>query len=235
MRKRLVRPDQIDEALALQRSELEQRRSAPPLGEILAQRKLLTKDIVRMVLEEQQISRGQKKILRISLREASGVVIIGLAGRLDESTASILTRALERLMNRGIIRIALDASGLLLLNSYGASSLVAYIDESRARGGDLKFFQVRSEVRFTLDRLGLTKFIQLFDLEKDALAAFTLPIDEYLSRGALGEYVSSESSKTYHLSYCPQAERLADDDKLFFESKWHARRGAKSPCVKCRP
>jgi anti-anti-sigma factor len=237
VRRKLASAEAIDEALALQRSQIGQKRNAPRLGEILVERKILDRALIREILEEQKIGRGQKRVLRIDLRDADGVAVVVLDGRVDRSKESAITRVFERLMNRGFARIALDCSRLVYLDSHGISSFMAYIDEARARGGDMKFFALAPEANFVLERLGLPKFVQTFPSEEEAIKAFELPIDEYMSRGALAEYVSAEAkaSRHFHLSYCALAQKIAEEDRLYFESKWHARGSGKQPCPRCRP
>lgn len=235
VRKRLVESSVVDQALAYQRSEIEQKRSAPKLGDILVKRQILDRRAVREILESQKLHRGEKRILKVDLRERDGVAIISLSGRLDQHLEIYLTRVLERLMNRGIVRIAVDTSDLVYLNSHGASSFVSYVDESRARGGDVKFFGLTADCAFTLERLGLTKFLQLFDTEEEVLRSFDVPIDEYMSRGTLGEYLASEKSRFYHLSYCDDAQKISDDTRVYYESKMHARSDGKTACKRCKP
>jgi len=235
VRRNLAPADVIDEALALQRTEMSQNRTPPRLGEILVERKILDRRLIREILEEQKIGRGQKKVLRVDLRDAEGVAVVVLDGRLDETKEKDITRVFERLMNRGFARIAVDCSKLVYLNSHGISSFVAYIDEARARGGDMKFFGLSGDARFVLERLGLSKFVQSFGREEDATKAFDLPIDEYMSRGALAEYVSAEKNRYYHLSYCSAAQKIHEEDRVYFESKWHARDTGKVPCKQCKP
>jgi anti-anti-sigma factor len=237
VRRNLAPAAAIDEALAIQRSHIEQKRTPPRLGEILIERKVLDRKLIKEILQEQQVGRGQKKILKIDLKDADGVAVIVLEGRLDETKAEPVTKVFERLMNRGFARIAVDCSKLIYLNSYGISSFVSYIDEARARGGDMKFFGMSADSRFVMERLGLSNFVQTFASEDEALKAFELPIDEYMSRGALAEYVSTDgkSDRFYHLSYCTAAQKIHEEDRVYFESKWHARNSGKHPCKRCKP
>jgi anti-anti-sigma factor len=237
VRRNLAPAEAIDEALAIQRSHIQQKRTPPLLGEILIERKVLDRKLIKEILQEQEVGRGQKKILRIDLRDADGVAVISLDGRLDETKEEPLTKVFERLMNRGFCRIALDCTKLVYLNSHGVSSFVSYIDEARARGGDMKFFGMSPEARFVMERLGLSGFVQTFAKEDEALKAFELPIDEYMSRGALAEYVSTDgrSDRYYHLSYCSVAQKIHEEDRVYFESKWHARNSGKLPCKRCKP
>ena len=237
VRRNLAPAAAIDEALAIQRSHIQQKRTPPRLGEILIERKVLDRKLIKEILQEQEVGRGQKKILKIDLRDADGVAVLALDGRLDETKEEPVTRVFERLMNRGFCRIALDCSKLVFLNSHGVSSFVSYIDEARARGGDMKFFGLSPEAKFVMERLGLSNFVQAFSNEDEALKAFELPIDEYMSRGALAEYVSTDgrSDRYYHLSYCTAAQKIHEEDRVYYESKWHARNSGKLPCKRCKP
>jgi anti-anti-sigma factor len=237
VRRKLASPEAIDEALAVQRSQLGQRQTPTPLGQILIERKVLDRKLIREILEEQRIGRGEKRVLKVDLRDAEGVAVVVLDGRLDRTKEAPITRVFERLMNRGFARIAVDCTKLVYLDSYGISSFVSYIDEARARGGDMKFFGLTADAKLVLERLGLTNFVQTFSSERDAARAFDLPIDEYMSRGALAEYVSSEgrAGRSFHLSYCPLAQKIHEEDRVYYESKWHAREGGKSPCPRCKP
>lgn len=237
VRRNLAPAEAIDEALAIQRSHIEQHRTPPRLGEILIERKVLDRKLIKEILQEQEVGRGQKKVLKIDLRDAEGVAVVILEGRLDETKEEPVTQVFERLMNRGFARIAVDCGKLIYLNSHGVSSFVSYIDEARARGGDMKFFGMSADSKFVMERLGLSNFVQSFATEDEAIKAFGLPIDEYMSRGALAEYVSSEAraDKSFHLSYCSGAQKIHEEDRVYFESKWHARDAGKVPCKRCKP
>jgi hypothetical protein len=101
----------------------------------------------------------------------------------------------------------------------------------------MKFFGMSAEARIVMERLGLSNFVQTFANEDEALKAFELPIDEYMSRGALAEYVSTDgrSDRFFHLSYCTAAQKIHEEDRVYFESKWHARNSGKLPCKRCKP
>src|SRR5688572_14253336 len=238
VRRKLATAEAVDEALAFQRAQIGRHRNAPKLGQILIDRKVLGRKLIQEILEEQRNVRGEKRVLKVDLRDAgNGVAIVALEGRLDQTKEVPVTKVFERLMNRGFARIAVDCSHLVYLDSHGISSFVSYIDEARARGGDMKFFGLIADARVVLERLGLSRFVQTFGSEREAIRAFDLPIDEYMSRGALAEYISSEgrAGRQYHLSYCAAAQKIHEEDRIYYESKWHARDAGKMPCPRCRP
>lgn len=235
VRRKAASPEVVDHALAIQRAELAGSAHARRIGEILVEHRVLDRVLIREILEEQKLARGETRRFRISLADEQGVARLALEGRLDRSRVDSLTRILERLMNRGFARIAIDASRLAHIDAEGVSALVPYVDESRARGGDVKFFGVRGDVVAVFAQLGLDRFVQIFDDKETVLRAFDLPIDEYMSRGALGEYVGDTGARQFHLSYCPLAQKIAEPERVYYESKWHARKDARRPCGRCKP
>lgn len=235
VRKRAATPEVVDQALAIQRAELAHAGSAKKIGDILVERKVLDRATIRKILEEQKVARGEKRKFRVSLHDDHAVAILKLEGRLDKTKVDPVRRILEKLMNNGFVRVAVDAADLAYIDPEGVTAFIQYIDESRARGGDIKFVALNTMVNAIFEQLGLDKFVQTFDKRADAVCAFDLPIDEYMSRGALGEYVSEPGQKQFHLSYCSHAQSIPDEDRVYYESKWHARKDSKQPCRRCKP
>ncbi len=235
VRKNATNVRAVDEALAVQKAEIKEGKTPRKIGKILAERKLLDRLTIREILQEQKLLRGTSRKFSIDLRDEGGIALLSLKGRLDSKTGEALTRVLEKLMNRGFARIAIDATKLAFLGSRGISCFISYIDESRARGGDVKFYGLSAEASLTIQQLGLHRFIQVFEEKQPTVAAFDLPIDEYMSRGALGEYIATSKSRLFHLSYCETAQKTKEEDRLYFESKWHARDSGKKACQKCKP
>ncbi len=235
VRRKAASHEVVDELLAFQRAEIERGRRPRRLGELLVERKILDRLTIREILQEQKFHRGEKRQLKISLKDDRGVALLSLAGRLDRDKTPILTKILERLMNRGFARVLIDGSKLVHIESQGIAAFIPYVDESRARGGDVKFWGLAAQARVILERLGLNRFIQTFDSKSTALHSFDTPIDEYMSRGALGEYVSASSTRQFHLSYCTLAQQILEGDRLYYESKADARRQRKQACKQCRP
>lgn len=235
VRRKAASHEVVDELLALQRSDLERGRRPRRLGELLVERKILDRLTIREILQEQKLHRGERRDFKISLKDEGGVAVLCLTGRLDRDKTTSLTKILEGLMNRGFARVLIEASKLVHIESQGVAAFIPYVDESRARGGDVKFSGLGAQARVIIDRLGLDRFIQTFPAKAPALHAFETPIDEYMSRGALGEYVSSAATRQFHLSYCAVAQMIPEGDRLYYENKLDARKQGKQPCKKCRP
>src|SRR6187455_2390839 len=87
VRRNLAPAAAIDEALAIQRSHIEQKRTPPLLGEILIERKVLDRKLIKEISQEQQVGRGQKNILEIDLKDADGLADLVIEGPFDEPKA----------------------------------------------------------------------------------------------------------------------------------------------------
>lgn len=235
VRKKLASPQQVDEALTQQRVEMERHRRPTKLGELLIRKGILDRADIRDILEEQKIGRGEKRVLRLGLDVVPGqVAVITLNGRLDQHKCDAVARVLERLMDKGLVRIVLECKRLIGVDNYGLSALAPYIDEARLRGGDVKFVSA-DDVRAYLDQSGFSDFIDIQNDVKSAQAAFKKSLDALLSRGTLGEYVSSDPLREYHLSYCREAQAISFEDRHFYKNKRDARLAGKAGCDRCLP
>lgn len=231
----LVSPRAVSHALDIQKAAQLEKKRAPKLGQILVSKRILDPRIIRDILDDQKIARGEKTVLHIDLAEAvDGVALVTLVGRLDNETGPRFVRTLERLMNRGIFRIAVDASRLVYVNSYGISAFVQYVDESRARGGDMKFFNLLPSVKTTIEQIGLGPFLHIADTKAQAIRA--LQKDENrVPPDPVAELVSTSSGRFFHLSYCPDARKFDEETRLYFIDRRRAERSGKLPCPKCNP
>src|SRR5688572_5806865 len=81
VRKGVAKARHIDEALMVQRQSLTEGGDAPKLGDILIKRNILSPTVIREILEEQKIGRGEKRVLSIDLRGNHEVAVLEIADR----------------------------------------------------------------------------------------------------------------------------------------------------------
>ena len=111
--------------------------------------------------------------LTTNTREANGITIISLAGRLrlgDE------TRAVRDLV-KGLVEqdrklLILEMGQLEYIDSAGLGALVACFSAVRRSGGSLKLLQVSPQVRGQLAATRLLTVFESFDDEAQAVASF---------------------------------------------------------------
>lgn len=235
VQRKLVSAEAIDHALALQRNALERSREAPKIGEILVRTRAISKKTIQEILGEQKVARGEWRKLDIESREDKrGVITLCLKGRLERETDAGLVKILEKLMDRGVHSIVLDVEHLVSISSFSISSVIAYVDECRARGGDLVLCGLRAQPRIVFEQLNLLPFLSQFSERKEASNAFSEQ-EKSLGAPSLSEFVSSFGSRHFHLSYCPDMKRLEEETRLYYMDRKNAQKGGKKPCPKCKP
>ncbi len=164
------------------------------------------------------------------VREGGGAVL-EISGRLEAPLHPEMRDEIDRLLDRGRHRIIVDCSGLEYLGSRGVSIFIAVIDEVRARGGDLKLAGVRPQAAVVLDRLGVTRLIQVFRSVDEAVRAFEAPIGDYMGKGGLDVFVGSREGRVFHASRCDRARRIGQ--AVTYPSKKAAREAGRRPCRRC--
>ena len=115
--------------------------------------------------------------LKIDIRfEEAGVdktvTVVRLKGFLDTGTVSIFERSVNKLISEGMNRVILDCGDLDYMNSDGIMVFLSAANEMRKKGGGLKLASVKEEIADVLSILEATRFLDMFDTEKDALKSF---------------------------------------------------------------
>ncbi len=162
--------------------------------------------------------------LEVDVAERGEVRVVKLSGRLDETFEPKLAKTLAALLEKNQVRVVVDLRGLTYLDSRGVSAFIAAVDALREAGGDLKIVG-------SLERLGVNRLLQQCATVDEALLAFKLPVQEYLSNGALDVFVTTPRGKTFHASGCSKVKRLKSVKIL--TSKKAARDAGLKPCPRC--
>jgi anti-anti-sigma factor len=169
--------------------------------------------------------------LRLQVRERGDVRVVELAGRLDETFEAAIASTLTDLVEKRLVRVVIDLSKLAYLNSRGVSVFIAAVDDLRAAGGDLKMVGAPPQAKLVLERLGVDRLLQQFLTVDEAVSAFEVPIQDFLSGGGLDSFVVGVRSKTFHASGCAKVKKLKSVRLL--ASKKAARDAGLTPCPRC--
>jgi anti-sigma B factor antagonist len=83
------------------------------------------------------------------------VTVVAPEGRCDRRTAPALAEGLEAAARSGADRIIVDMGGVTFMDSTGLATLIRFMKQSRAAGGDLYLANLQQPVRiiFELTRL----------------------------------------------------------------------------------
>ena len=169
--------------------------------------------------------------LGVDVAERGDARVVKLSGRLDETFEQQLAKTLATLLEKSQVRVVVDLRELTYLNSRGVSAFIATVDALREAGGDLKLAGSPAQARLVLERLGVDRLIQQFGTVDEAVEAFKVPIQDFLSNGALDVFITTPRGKTFHASGCAKVKRLKSVKIL--TSKKAARDAGLKPCPRC--
>ena len=104
----------------------------------------------------------------INHRNVKGINCLDLGGYLDAHTAPDLENALNNLIVNGQNRIIVNFKDLDYISSAGLGVFMAFIENVRESGGDIKLTDMKPKVFTVFDLLG---FPMLFDVENEERTA----------------------------------------------------------------
>ncbi len=103
---------------------------------------------------------------------ADGVCVLDLKGELDAHTAAELEAAFQKCLDDHHPRVIVHGGDLHYISSAGLGVFMAYIEEIRERGGDIKIAALQPRVYNVFDLLGFPVLFDITDTEADAVARF---------------------------------------------------------------
>lgn len=112
------------------------------------------------------------KNFSIATRQQHNVSILDISGELDAHTASQLENMLKSLIEKQSYAIVVNCAGLDYIASAGLGVFMAYIEDVRSLGGDIKLTNMSERVYNVFDLLGFPTLYDILDDEKDALKSF---------------------------------------------------------------
>lgn len=112
------------------------------------------------------------KNFTINHREVSSYDILELNGELDAHTASQLENSLRKLIDQEKHQIIVNCQNLEYIASAGLGVFMAYIEDIRSLGGDIKLTNMNDKVYNVFDLLGFPSLYDILREEKDAIRKF---------------------------------------------------------------
>jgi len=109
----------------------------------------------------------------VGFRSNGQVQILDLKGELDAHTASDLEAAIQKCQSSNQVHILINGGGLLYISSAGLGVFMAYIEEIRELGGDIKIAALQPKVYNVFDLLGFPMLFDILETEVMALGKFT--------------------------------------------------------------
>ncbi len=108
----------------------------------------------------------------LSVRNAAGITIIDLQGELDAYTAPLLEEAVQKSITEKRYNILVNFKELRYIASAGIGVFMAFIQETRDNGGDIKMCNMISKIYKSFDNHGFTMFYEILQHEDEAIKKF---------------------------------------------------------------
>lgn len=112
------------------------------------------------------------KNLNINHRQVGNYDVLELIGELDAHTASQLEKVLKRLINQEKHNIIVNCEELEYIASAGLGVFMAYIEDVRSLGGDIKLSNMNPKVYNVFDLLGFPTLYDIVREEEEAIQKF---------------------------------------------------------------
>lgn len=112
------------------------------------------------------------KNFSIASRKLDSINILDISGELDAHTASQLENSLKELIDRSQYKIIVNCARLDYIASAGLGVFMAYIEDVRGLGGDIKLTNMNDRVYNVFDLLGFPTLYDILDDESEALQGF---------------------------------------------------------------
>ncbi len=108
----------------------------------------------------------------VTFRERTTVHVLELRGELDAHTAHDFEAAIEKCIDARHHRIVVNGAELDYISSAGLGVFMAYIEEIREQGGDIKIAALQDKVYNVFDLLGFPVIFEIVPSEDEAVSKF---------------------------------------------------------------
>src|SRR5690554_5186975 len=112
------------------------------------------------------------KNFSIAIREGGFIHVLYISDELDAHTASQLENSLKELRTKGKSQIIVNCIRLEHIASAGLGVFMAYIEDVRSLGGDIKLTSMTERVYNVFDLLGFPTLYDILDDENEAIIDF---------------------------------------------------------------
>ncbi len=113
------------------------------------------------------------KNFSITLRDVETISVLDISGELDAHTASRLENSLKSLIDQNKYNIIVNCRSLDYIASAGLGVFMAYIEDVRSLGGDIKLTNMNERVYNVFDLLGFPTLYDILEDENEAIQSFS--------------------------------------------------------------
>jgi anti-sigma B factor antagonist len=125
------------------------------------------------MIDDPEVTQMGKRDISFETKTEEGVDVIDLSGKLDSFTTPDLKAELKRLTDVRHYKLVLGFQNVDHINSTAIGAMIAVAQEVRRRGGDLKLFGMKEDIRKVFDLVGASRVLEIFGSEQEALRSFS--------------------------------------------------------------
>lgn len=111
-------------------------------------------------------------MLKFEQTVQSGITVLSVSGNLDSLTVPEIRPEIEKIVETGTRKVALELSGLEVIDSSGIGAIVSLFKRVRGLGGDVKIVGVQGQPREILRLLGLERAFDIVATLDEAITRF---------------------------------------------------------------
>ena len=108
----------------------------------------------------------------LQIEKRTNVDVLKYKGRLDVNTAENFRNKANETINSGGLRLAIDFADITFVDSSGLGALVNILRTANQKGGDVKLFSLKPEIRMVIELTRLNKVFQIFNSEEETVTSF---------------------------------------------------------------
>ncbi len=108
----------------------------------------------------------------VAFTRQGSIRVLSLTGELDAHTATEFEKAIERCKTNGEFSIVVDGEHLAYISSAGLGVFMAFIEEIRSEGGDIKIAALQDRVYNVFDLLGFPILFEIVGTVEEATRLF---------------------------------------------------------------
>ena len=121
---------------------------------------------------ELQTERECDEMLTYEQSQHGDITVLSISGNLDSLTVPEVRPVIEKIVASGIRKVALELSGLEVIDSSGIGAIVSLFKRVRGMSGDVKIVGVRGQPREILRLLGLERAFDIVPTLDEAARRF---------------------------------------------------------------
>jgi anti-sigma B factor antagonist len=113
--------------------------------------------------------------LKIDKLTNNDIEVLMLNGYLDAHTSPDLENVFYTLLKESKYKIVVNFKELLYISSAGLGVFMAFIEEIRNNGGDIKLCCMNQKIFNVFDLLGFPLLYEIYETETEAIDKFSIP------------------------------------------------------------